>query len=61
VIKYKTYICFTSRSFIFYFISTKDIIILKVVVFVFLSLPREPVCDSALDYKDYVNPMGCGS
>jgi hypothetical protein len=36
---------------------------LKVVVFVFVffSLPREPVSDSALDYKDSVNPMGCGS
>jgi hypothetical protein len=34
---------------------------LKVVVFVFLSLPREPISDSALDNKDFVNPMGCGS
>jgi hypothetical protein len=34
---------------------------LKVVVFVFFSLLREPVFDSALDYKDYVNPTGCGS
>jgi hypothetical protein len=34
---------------------------LKVVVFVFLSLLREPVFNSALDYKDSVNPMGCGS
>jgi hypothetical protein len=34
---------------------------LKVVVFVFFSLPREPVFYSALDYKDFVNPMGCGS
>jgi hypothetical protein len=34
---------------------------LKVVVFVFLSLPREPISDSALDYKDSVNLTGCGS
>jgi hypothetical protein len=34
---------------------------LKVVVFVFFSLPREPASDSALDYKDFVNPTGCGS
>jgi hypothetical protein len=34
---------------------------LKVVVFIFLSLPREPVSDLALDYKDSVNPTGCGS
>jgi hypothetical protein len=35
MIKYKTYICSTGRSFIFYFISTLDIIMLKAVVFVF--------------------------
>jgi hypothetical protein len=34
---------------------------LKIVVFVFFSLPREPVSDSALDYKNFVNPTGCGS
>jgi hypothetical protein len=34
---------------------------LIVVVFIFLSLPRELVSDSALDYKDFVNPTGCGS
>jgi hypothetical protein len=34
---------------------------LKVAIFIFLSLPREPVSDSALDYKDSMNPMGCGS
>jgi hypothetical protein len=35
---------------------------LKVVVFVlFFSLPREHVPNSALDYKDFVNPTGCGS
>jgi hypothetical protein len=34
---------------------------LKVAVFVFFSMPREPVSDLALDYKDYVNPTGCGS
>jgi hypothetical protein len=34
---------------------------LKVAIFVFFSLPRELVSDSALDYKDSVNPMGCGS
>jgi hypothetical protein len=34
---------------------------LKVAVFVFLSLPRKPVSDSVLDYKDSVNPTGCGS
>jgi hypothetical protein len=34
---------------------------LKVLVFVFLSLPREPVYDSAIDYKDSVNLTGCGS
>jgi hypothetical protein len=34
---------------------------LKVDVFVFFSLPREPVPDSALDYKDFMNPTGCGS
>jgi hypothetical protein len=27
----------------------------------FFSLPRETVSDLALDYKDFVNPMGCGS
>jgi hypothetical protein len=31
---------------------------LKVAVFFFfLSLPKEPVSDSTLDYKDSVNPM----
>jgi hypothetical protein len=34
---------------------------LKVVVFFFLSLPREPVSDLALDYKGFVNPTGCAS
>jgi hypothetical protein len=34
---------------------------LKVAVFVFLSLLRELVSDLALDYKDSVNPTGCGS
>jgi hypothetical protein len=34
---------------------------LKVVIFVFSSLPRELVSDSALDYKDSVNPTGYGS
>jgi hypothetical protein len=34
---------------------------LKVVVFFFLSLPRERVSNSTLDYKDFVNPTGCGS
>jgi hypothetical protein len=34
---------------------------LKVVVFVFFLMPREPVSNSALYYKDYVNPTGCGS
>jgi hypothetical protein len=34
---------------------------LKVVVFLFSSLLREPISDSALDYKDSVNPIGCGS
>jgi hypothetical protein len=34
---------------------------LKVVVFVFFSLPKELVFDLALDYKDSVNPTGCGS
>jgi hypothetical protein len=29
---------------------------LIVVVFFFLSLPKEPVFDSTLDYKDSVNP-----
>jgi hypothetical protein len=33
---------------------------LKVVVFFFLCLPKEPVSDLTLDYKDFVNPMGCG-
>jgi hypothetical protein len=27
----------------------------------FWSLPREHVSNSALDYKDFVNPTGCGS
>jgi hypothetical protein len=61
MIKYKTYICSAGRSFIFYFISTSDIIMLEVAVFVFLSLLREPVSDSTLNYKDFVNPTGCGS
>jgi hypothetical protein len=34
---------------------------LKVVFSFFLSMLREPVFYSALDYKDYVNPTGCGS
>jgi hypothetical protein len=34
---------------------------LKVAIFVFFSLLREPVIDSALDYKDSMNPTGCGS
>jgi hypothetical protein len=34
---------------------------LKVAVFVFSGLLREPVSDSALDYKYSMNPMGCGS
>jgi hypothetical protein len=29
--------------------------------FIFLSLPRELVFYSTLDYKDFVNPTGCGS
>jgi hypothetical protein len=61
MIKFKTYIYTTGRSFIFYFISTYDIIMLKVAVFVFFSLPREPIFYLALDYKDSVNPMGCES
>jgi hypothetical protein len=43
MIKYKTYICSTSRSFIFYFISTSDIIMLKVAVFVFFE-PAKRAC-----------------
>jgi hypothetical protein len=27
----------------------------------FLSLPKEPVSNSTLDYMDSVNSMGCGS
>jgi hypothetical protein len=38
MIKYKTYIYTTDRSLNFYFISTYDIIMLKVVVFVFFEL-----------------------
>jgi hypothetical protein len=34
---------------------------LKVAIFVFLSLPKELASDSALNYKDFVNPTGCGS
>jgi hypothetical protein len=34
---------------------------LKVTVFFFLSLPKELVSDSTLDYKDSMNSMGCGS
>jgi hypothetical protein len=34
---------------------------LKVAVLFFLSLPREPISNSALDYKDSANPSGCGS
>jgi hypothetical protein len=26
-----------------------------------VGLPREPISDSTLDYKDSMNPMGCGS
>jgi hypothetical protein len=29
---------------------------LKVAVFFFLSLPKEPIFDSTLEYKDSVNP-----
>jgi hypothetical protein len=29
--------------------------------FFFLSLSKEPVSDSALDYKDFVNSTGCAS
>jgi hypothetical protein len=53
MIKYKTYIYSIGRSFIFYFISTLDIIMLKVAVFVFFSMPRELVSNSALDYKEW--------
>jgi hypothetical protein len=28
---------------------------------IFLSLPKEPVFYSTLDYKAFVNPTGCGS
>jgi hypothetical protein len=31
---------------------------LIVVVFFFLSLPKEPVSNSTLDYKDFENPTG---
>ena len=31
---------------------------LKVVVLGFLSLSREPISNSTLDYKDFVNPRG---
>jgi hypothetical protein len=34
---------------------------LKIVVFIFFSLLRELVSDSALDHKDSVNPIECGS
>jgi hypothetical protein len=34
---------------------------LKVVVFFFLSLPKELVSDSTLNYKDSMNLTGCGS
>jgi hypothetical protein len=34
---------------------------LKVAVFVFLSLPTEPISGSVLDYNISVNPTGCGS
>jgi hypothetical protein len=36
---------------------------LKVVVFFFFEpvLPKELISDSTLDYKDYVNSMGCVS
>jgi hypothetical protein len=34
---------------------------LKLLFLFFLSLPRELVSDSALDYKDFVNSTGCGS
>ena len=43
MIKYKTYICSTSRNFTFYFISTWDIIMLKVVVFVYFE-PAKRAC-----------------
>jgi hypothetical protein len=31
---------------------------LIVAVFIFLSLPKEPVSNSTLNYKDSMNPMG---
>jgi hypothetical protein len=31
---------------------------LIVVVFFFLSLPKEPISDSTIEYKDSMNPMG---
>jgi hypothetical protein len=31
---------------------------LIVAIFFFLSLLKEPVSDSTLDYKDFVNPTG---
>jgi hypothetical protein len=31
---------------------------LVVVVYFFLSLPKEPIFYSTLDYKDSMNPMG---
>jgi hypothetical protein len=33
---------------------------LYVAVFVFFEPTEEPVSNSALDYKGFVNPMGCG-
>jgi hypothetical protein len=34
---------------------------LKVSIFFFFSMARKLVSDSALYYKDFVNPTGCGS
>jgi hypothetical protein len=34
---------------------------LKVFVFFFLSLPKEPIFYSTLDYKDSMNSTGCAS
>jgi hypothetical protein len=31
---------------------------LIVAIFLVLNLPKEPISDSTLDYKDFVNPTG---
>jgi hypothetical protein len=59
MIKYKIYTCTTGTSFILYkFHKHLGYYNIKSCCFFFLSLPREPVSNTTLDYKDSMNPWG---